>query len=116
MSKRRSAKLYVDDIWDSIGKIEKYSKGYKFEDFTKDTKTVDAIIRNFTILGESIKNLPKEIKQKYPDIPWREIMGMRNKIVHEYFAVDEEILWKSVTEDLPPFKKQIRKLKKDLKI
>ena len=114
---RRSTKLYIDDILDAIRKIEKYAKGRSFSKLVKDEKTTDAIVKNFIVLGEAIRNLPEEeIRKKYADIPWREIMDMRNKIVHEYFSVDEKIMWDAIKNNLPVFKKQIMKLKKDLKI
>lgn len=109
MSKRR-AKLYLDDINDSISKIEGYIIGLDFEKFSGDFKTIDAVVRNLEIIGEAVNNLPEEIKSQNPEISWKEAVGMRNKILHEYFGVDESILWKTITEDLPIFKEQIVKL------
>lgn len=107
---KRDPKLYIEDILSSIVKIEEYTKNLTFEKFLMDQKTIDAVIRNFTIIGEAAKNIPDDIKSQYPKIPWIEIMGMRDKIIHEYFGVDEIILWKTVTEDIPVFKKQIGEL------
>lgn len=106
MSKRDS-KLYLIDIKESIEKIEKYTKDVAFADFAKDLKTIDAVVRNLSIIGEAVKNIPDDIKMAHSEIAWHEIMGMRNKVVHEYFSVDEEILWKTIQNDLPLFKKQI---------
>ena len=72
--------------------------------------TIDAVVRNLMIIGEAAKNIPEEIKSKNPKIAWSEAVGMRNKVTHEYFGVDEDILWKTIKEDLPVFKKQILKL------
>ena len=72
--------------------------------------TIDAVVRNLTIIGGAAKNIPEEIKSKNPEIAWSEAVGMRNKVTHEYFGVDEDILWKTIKEDLPVFKKQILKL------
>lgn len=106
----RGVKLYLDDIRDAIRKIEKYTRGITFEKFAKDEKAIDAIARNILIIGEAANHIPKEVKAKNPNVAWNEIKGMRNKIVHEYFGVDTEILWKTVKEDIPVFKKQISKL------
>lgn len=109
MPKRRP-KLYLEDIKDSIKKIEEYTKDLNFDEFIKDEKTIDAVVRNLTIIGEAARNIPEEIKSKNPDIAWNEAIGMRNKVTHEYFGIDEDILWKTIKEDLPIFKKQISKL------
>jgi len=107
---KRGIKLYLEDIKDSIRKIEKYTLGVGLDKFSRDEKLVDAVVRNLSIIGEAVINIPKEIKGKNPDVAWKEIKGMRNKVIHEYFGIDEEILWKTVQEDLPVFKKQIAKL------
>lgn len=107
---KRGAKLYLEDIKNSIEKIENYTNGLSFKEFSKDTMTIDAVVRNLTILGEAVKNIPEEIKSKNPDIAWSEAVSMRNKVTHEYFGVDENILWKTIKEDLPAFKKQIVKV------
>ena len=106
----RDAKLYVEDIRDAINKIEDYVKDLDFNTFAKDEKTIDAVVRNISIIGEAVKNLPEELKLEYPQIPWKEIAGTRNKTIHEYFGIDEEILWKTIEEDLPLFKKQIAEI------
>lgn len=104
---KREPKLYFEDILLAIKKIEKYSNDLTFSKFSKDEKTIDAIIRNFEVLGEAVNNLSDEIKNKNTDLPWKKIVSMRNKIIHEYFGVDLEILWQTIQEDLPEFKKQI---------
>lgn len=76
---------------------------------------IDAIVRNFSVIGEAVMNIPKEIITKNPDVAWKEMKGMRNKVVHEYFGIDEEILWKTIQEDIPVIKKQITKLLRDLR-
>lgn len=113
---KRGAKLYLEDIRDSIKKIEEYTKDLNFDEFIKDEKTIDAVVRNLTIIGEAAKNIPNKIKSKNPDIAWVEAIGMRNKVTHEYFGVDEDILWKTIKEDLPIFKKQILGLLKKIRI
>lgn len=109
----RDVKLYLQDIADSISKINKYMGDLDPTAFAVDYKTIDAVVRNLEVIGEAVKNLPQEIKTKYTDVPWNEIGGMRNKITHEYWGVDEDVLWKTVKDDLPIFEKQIEKIKKE---
>lgn len=112
---KRTIKLYLEDIKDSIGKIEKYTKGLDLDKFSKNTMLLDAVVRNLSIIGEAVRSIPKEIKVKYPDVAWKEIKGMRNKVIHEYFGIDEDILWETIKKDIPIFKKQIAKLLQDIK-
>ncbi|HAI74303.1 MAG TPA: hypothetical protein DCS28_02770 [Candidatus Moranbacteria bacterium] len=109
---KRSAELFIEDILFSLEKIESYTKNMTAKKFYDDFKTIDAVVRNLSIIGEASSNIPKEMKLKYPEVPWVEIIGMRNKVVHEYFGVDEEILWKTIKEDLPVFRKQIQNIKR----
>lgn len=112
---KRGIKLYIEDIKESIRKIEKYTRSVNFDEFSRDEKLIDAVVRNLSVIGEAVINIPKEIKAKNPDIAWNEINGMRNKVIHEYFGIDDEILWETIQEDLPIFKKQIAKLLQDIK-
>ncbi|MBU1159550.1 DUF86 domain-containing protein [Patescibacteria group bacterium] len=112
---KRGIKLYLEDIKASIRKIENYTRGVNFDEFSRDEQLIDAVVRNLSIIGEAVINIPKEIKAKNPDVAWKEIKGMRNKVVHEYFGIDEEILWKTIQEDLPIFKRQTAKLLRDIK-
>ena len=89
----RSYKIYLEDLQLAMSRIAEYIEGYSFKDFKKDQKTVDAVIRNFEIIGEASRNLPAEFKNKYPDIPWNEMYSLRNKVTHEYFGIDYEIIW-----------------------
>lgn len=111
MNKRGEA-LYIKDILDAIKNIENYTQGISFMKFSKDQKTIDAVVRNFEIIGEASKSLSNRIKSSSPEIPWKDVTGMRNKITHEYFGVDLEIIWKAILEDLPAFKKAIKNLKR----
>lgn len=107
---KREAGLYYQDIIEAIETVEAYIQDFDFVKFSQDKKTIDAVIRNVTIIGEAINNLPEEIKVANPQIPWDEINGMRNKIIHEYFGVSKKILWQTIKEDLPALKKQILKI------
>jgi uncharacterized protein with HEPN domain len=111
---KREINLYIDDILESIGRIEDYVRNLSENDFLNDMKTIDAVVRNLSVMGEAVNNIPDEIKIKHPDIPWDEIIGMRNKIIHEYFGVDADILWETVKTDLPAFREQILKLSKEI--
>jgi len=113
---KRDYNVYVDDILESINKIEDYMGELDFEQFSKDTKTIDAIVRNFEIIGEATKHIPAKIKKRYPDVPWKLMAGMRDKLIHEYFGVDKQVLWKTIKEDFVPVKPLIEKLQKDSKL
>jgi len=109
----RSVRLYLEDIKQSIVKIQKYTSNASLVSFLKDEKSVDAVVRNLSVIGEAAGKIPAEFKSDNQEIAWKEIAGMRNKIIHDYFGVDLEILWKTINEDLPVLKKQIKKLLKE---
>lgn len=109
MSKRTPI-LFLQDILTSIEKIEDFTKNFTFEQFTNDEKTIEAVVRKLEIIGEAARNLPQETRDKYPEIPWEKMVSMRNKVLHEYFGVDEEILWKTINENLSPLKDQLKSL------
>ena len=102
--------MYLEDISMAMGRIEEYIDGLTFIDFKRDYKTVDAVIRNFEIIGEATKNLPSEIKIKYPDLPWSEMYLLRNKVSHEYFGVDYEIIWDVANNYLPENKIEVDRI------
>lgn len=105
--------MYLQDRLIAMERINQYLEDFSFKQFKQDYKTVDAVIRNFEIIGEAAKNLPEEIKTKYTEIPWAEMYLLRNKISHEYFGVDYEIIWDIATNYLPENKKQIKVILKD---
>jgi uncharacterized protein with HEPN domain len=105
--------MYIEDIQFSMERIAEYTENYTLSLFRNDQKTVDAVIRNFEIIGEAAKNISTEIKQKYAHIPWDEMYALRNKITHEYFGVDFEIIWEIATNHLPLNKIEIDKLLED---
>ena len=96
-SEGRNNLMYLEDIQISMTRIAEYIEGYDFISFKRDYKTVDAVIRNFEIIGEASKNLDSIIKDKYSKIPWNEMYYLRNKISHEYFGIDYEIIWDIAT-------------------
>ncbi|MFQ3674928.1 MAG: DUF86 domain-containing protein [Endomicrobiia bacterium] len=107
---KRTSKLFVIDIKNSLDKIKKYVNNKNFKKFSADEKTIDAVIRNLEIIGEASKNVSEELKRKYSTIPWKEINGLRNRITHEYFGLDYEIIWEIVKTDLPKLEKSIKEI------
>lgn len=107
---RRTYKLYLCDILEAIERIERYIDKLDFEGFSKETMIVDAVVRNFEIIGEAAKQIPEDTKKKYDGIPWKEITGMRDKLSHGYFGVDIEIVWKTAEKRLPELKQVIKTL------
>jgi len=99
---------YLEDIIDAIDKAQYFITGMKLYQFKNDEKTQFACIRALEIIGEAANKFPKSIHQSYPTIPWKEIIGMRNKLIHDYMGVNAEVVWKTIQEDLPELKKQIQ--------
>ena len=95
-------KYRINDILDSIKKIQRQVENMEFENFQKDEKTIDAVIRNFIVIGEAAHNVPADITLKYSNIPWRLMGDMRNFAVHEYWGVEFRTIWKTIQDDLPP--------------
>ena len=93
--------LYLEDIILGMQRVQEYITGLDLQHFKWDYKTVDAVVRNFEIIGEASKNLPKLLMDKYIDIPWEAMYRLRNRISHEYFGIDYEILWDIATRQLP---------------
>lgn len=104
---------YLQDITSSIKEIEGFVGNQSFKQFVKDKKTVNAVIRSLEVIGEAARNIPQYIKDKHPDIPWKKMSGMRDKIVHEYFGVDLEIVWQTIKKDLPELQRLIKEICKD---
>jgi len=107
---KRDPDLLVEDILEALRKISLYTAGIGQEEFRQDPKTIDAVIRNLEILGEATRQLPMEFTIQHPAVPWRQIAGLRNRIVHEYFAVDLEIVWQVIRNDLPKLEAQLKSL------
>ena len=103
----RDYKLSLYDIKDAISKIEKFSKGLTLKKFQKNDLVADAVIRNLEVIGEAVKSVSDKIKKQYPDIEWKKISALRNILAHEYFGVDNEILWDIIVNKLPELKRAI---------
>jgi uncharacterized protein with HEPN domain len=110
----RNYQFYIDDIITSIERIFEYVEDYDFRKFKQDYKTVDAVIRNFEIIGEAVKNISTELKELYSEVPWAEMYSLRNRISHEYFGIDYEIIWDIIENYLPNNKNQFVKISKEL--
>jgi uncharacterized protein with HEPN domain len=103
----RDYRLYLKDMLAAIGSIEVFVEGMDSETFRADDKTASAVMRKFEVIGEAAKGVPEKIRRAYPDIPWREMAGMRDRLIHFYFGVDHELVWRTIKERLPEVKPQI---------
>lgn len=110
---KRDWKLYVEDVLECIKKVEKYTGDMDFTLFKKDDKTVDAVIKNLETIGEAAGHIPDDIKARHKDIPWKEIVGLRNRIVHGYFNIDLKIIWGVIKQELPTLKIQLENILKE---
>ena len=110
MPPERGWKLLISDILDAITAIQEYTDGMDLNRFTEDRKTVDAVARNFTIIGEASIRIPEHVITENPEIPWRDMSDLRNIVVHEYFGVSNKIIWETIQSDLPPLVPLLQKL------
>jgi len=109
---KKDPRYFIEHILDSIKKIEGYTKGLSKEEFLRDSQVQDAVLRRLEIVGEAAKNLPSDFKERYADVSWRQIAGMRDVIIHEYFGVDLDLVWATVKKDLPALKQKINNIVK----
>jgi len=101
---------YLKDILEAMEKAQRFVKNFSYEEFTEDDKTVFAVVRALEIIGEATKKIPDDIRKENPDIPWKDMAGMRDILIHDYFGVDLETVWKTVIERIPEIKPLIKKL------
>jgi uncharacterized protein with HEPN domain len=101
---------YLEDILISIDETAEFTSGMTFEAFTRDRKTINAVVRSLEVLGEAAKHIPDELRAKAPSVPWKYMSGMRDKLIHEYSGVDLSIVWAVIEEELPPLRPEIERL------
>lgn len=107
---KKDPKIFLQHILESISEIEKYTKDISEDEFAKSTQVQDAVIRRLEIIGEAAKNIPSAVKEQYNFIPWKKVTGSRDVLIHDYFEVDLESVWDTVTKDIPKLKQDIKKI------
>lgn len=107
----RDYRDYLDDMISSIDEAVSFIEDMEYENFYRDRKTVNAVVRSLEVLGEAGKKIPEEVRAKSLDIPWRRICGMRDKLIHDYFGVDFEMIWKVVKVELLPIREKLLRIK-----
>ena len=111
----RDFQVYLEDIIDAVDSIEEYTSELTYEAFVKDKKTIDAVVRNFEIIGEASKHTPEKVRMEYPSVPWRDMAGMRDRLIHGYFGVNLDVVWKTIRERLPKVKPLLEEVLVEIK-
>jgi len=101
---KREVGDFIDDIINAMDKALKFVEGMSYEEFANDDKTIFAVVRAIEIIGEAVKNISDDLKKKYPEIPWKGMAGMRDKVIHGYFGVDLKVVWDTVKKRIPELK------------
>ncbi len=109
----RDVGLYLQDIIEAIDRIEAYMDEVTEDSFFEDVEKQDSVIRRLEIIGEAVKNIPKSLRAKYPDVPWRNVAGLRDVLIHAYAYVNIERVWKVIKQDLPPLKGRVEEILRD---
>ena len=104
---------YIEDVLTSMDKAEKFVQGMSYDDFLADDKTSFATLRALEIIGEAVKKVPPAVRNRYPDIPWTEMAGMRDKLIHDYFGVNLQTVWDTVKKDIPALKPKFKQVYQD---
>ena len=114
MNRERKSAQYIQDMLESLQRIERYCAGVTAEGFAADLLLQDAVVRRLEVIGEASKHVPQEMREQYRDIPWRSIAGLRDVLIHDYSGVNVERIWQVVTLDLPAVKPQLLQVQADL--
>ncbi|MDF0591378.1 HepT-like ribonuclease domain-containing protein [Candidatus Methanocrinis natronophilus] len=112
---KKDPEVFLDHILESIDLIEDYSEGVTESEFIRSSSLQDMIVRRIEIIGEAVKNLPDDLKREHPQIPWRDIAGLRDIVVHQYFGLDLELIWDVVEKDIPQLKPEILRIRDELR-
>jgi uncharacterized protein with HEPN domain len=107
---KRPTDLLLSDILDAIDRIEEYTRNMSFESFSNDQKSVDAVVRNLEIIGEAANRLPDDFKEQNSEVQWHKVVGLRHRIVHEYFGIDIQIIWQIVQKDLSSLRDSLSRI------
>ncbi|EKD37589.1 MAG: hypothetical protein ACD_75C01076G0003 [uncultured bacterium] len=110
----RSTDLYIKDLLENMKDAEGFIQGMSYEQFGADKRTLNAVLRSIEVIGEATKNIPDEIRDRYPAVPWKEMAGMRDKLIHSYFGVDNEAVWLVVKDRIPSLRPVIEQIIQDL--
>jgi uncharacterized protein with HEPN domain len=105
---------YIEDIIEAVEKVERYTDGMDYETFREDELTVDAVLRNFEVIGEAAKSVPEDIREEHEDVPWSEMAGMRDKLIHGYGTIDLRIVWTTIEEDISTLADRLEAVKADI--
>ena len=111
---KESHRDYLEDIVDAMEKAESFISGMDFQTFSDDDKTHFAVVRALEVIGEAVKHVPDHVKKKYPQVPWRDIAGMRDKLIHEYFGVKLKVVWNTVKSEIPELKPVFKKIRDEI--
>ncbi|MFA5865616.1 MAG: DUF86 domain-containing protein [Phycisphaerae bacterium] len=110
----RDYRIYLQDILQAIDNTQEYVAGMSYSAFAADKKTISAVVRELEVIGEAVKNLPASVRKKHPGVPWSEMARMRDKLIHFYFGVDKEIVWKTVKTRLPELRENIQTILQEI--
>jgi len=110
----RNVLVYIKDILQNMRDAEQFIQGMTYEQFVADKKTTNAVLRSIEVIGEAAKRVPDDVRAQYPQIPWKEMAGMRDKVIHLYFSVDNETVWLVVKERIPSLQPLIEQIVRDL--
>ena len=111
---KRDFKLFVADILDAMEAIKEFVKGKDLKGLLEDEKTLSAVLWKLTLIGEAAKHIPQDLRKRWPEIPWKEMAGMRDRIVHAYFGIDRQLLWETITVHIPRIKPALRAMLENL--